>query len=47
MQKETKVTLKTQDEFDTLQEYIDYLNQVQIEKNAQAEAEMLEREGNQ
>lgn len=39
--------IRTQDEFDTLQEYLDYLNQVQIEKNARAEAEMLEREENQ
>lgn len=40
------MTLKTQDDFDTLQEYLDYLNQIQIEKNAKAEAEMLAREGN-
>jgi hypothetical protein len=41
------MTLKTQDEFETFQEYFEYLNQVQIEKNAQAEAEMLAREANQ
>lgn len=40
------MTLKTQDDFETIQEYYDYLNQVQAEKNAQAEAEMLAREGN-
>jgi len=41
------MTIKTQDEFDTIQEYFDYLNQIQAEKNAQAEAEMLAREANQ
>lgn len=40
------MTLKTQDDFETIQEYYDYLNKVQAEKNAQAEAEMLAREGN-
>jgi hypothetical protein len=41
------MTLRTQDDFDTVQEYFEYLNQCQIEKNAQAEAEMLAREANQ
>ena len=41
------MTLKTLDDFDTPQEYFDYLNQIQAEKNAQAEAEMLAREENQ
>jgi hypothetical protein len=41
------MTIKTLDEFDTPQEYFDYLNQIQAEKNAQAEAEMLAREANQ
>jgi hypothetical protein len=41
------MTLRTQDDFDTVQEYINYLSQIQAEKNAQAEAEMLAREANQ
>jgi len=41
------MTIKTLDEFDSPQEYFDYLNQIQAEKNAQAEAEMLAREANQ
>jgi hypothetical protein len=41
------MTLRTQDDFDTVEEYFEYLNQFQIEKNAQAEAEMLAREANQ
>ena len=41
------MTIKTLDEFDTPQDYFDYLNQLQAEKNAQAEAEMLAREENQ
>jgi hypothetical protein len=41
------MTIKTLDEFDTTEEYFDYLNQIQAEKNAQAEAEMLAREANQ
>jgi hypothetical protein len=41
------MTLKTLDEFNTPQEYFDYLDQVQAEKNAKAEAEMLAREANQ
>ena len=41
------MTIKTLDEFDTPQEYFEYLNQIQAEKNAQAEAEMLAREANQ
>jgi hypothetical protein len=41
------MTIKTLDEFNTPQEYFDYLNQIQEEKNAQAEAEMLAREANQ
>lgn len=41
------MTLKTLDEFNTPKEYFDYLSQVQAEKNAQAEAEMLAREENQ
>lgn len=38
--------IKTPDEFNTIQEYVDYLEQIQAEKNAQAEAEMLAREAN-
>jgi len=38
--------IKTPDEFNTVQEYVDYLAQIQAEKNAQAEAEMLAREAN-
>lgn len=38
--------IKTQDDFSTVQEYVDYIEQTQIEKNAQAEAEMLAREEN-
>jgi len=34
------MTLKTPDEFDTPQEYADYLSQIQAEKNAQAEAQV-------
>jgi hypothetical protein len=41
------MTIKTLDEFNNPQEYFDYLNQIQVEKNAQAEAEMLAREANQ
>ena len=41
------MTIKTLDEFDTPQQYFDYLNQIQAEKNAKAEAEMLAREENQ
>jgi hypothetical protein len=41
------MTIKTRDEFDTSQEYTNYLSQLQAEKNAQAEAEMLAREANQ
>lgn len=39
------MTLKTPDEFDTPQDYINYLNQIQAEKNAIAEAELLAAEG--
>jgi hypothetical protein len=39
--------IKTPDEFSTTQEYFDYLEGIQAEKNAQAEAEMLAREANQ
>jgi len=40
------MTLKTREEFSTLEEYTDYLSQIQAEKNAQAEAEtkLLARE---
>ena len=41
------MTIKTLEDFDTPQDYFDYLNQLQAEKNAQAEAEMLAREENQ
>jgi len=44
--KETKMPIKTPDEFNTTQEYVDYLEGIQAEKNAQAEAEMLAREAN-
>lgn len=40
------MTLKTPDEFNTPQEYAEYLSQVQAEKNALAEAEMLARQEN-
>ena len=40
------MTLKTPDEFNTPQEYADYLSQIQAEKNAIAEAEMLARQEN-
>ena len=40
------MTLKTPDEFNTPQEYVEYLSQVQAEKNALAEAEMLARQEN-
>lgn len=40
------MTLKTPDEFDTPQEYADYLSQIQAEKNALAEAEAIAREEN-
>jgi hypothetical protein len=39
--------LKTVDDFNTVEEYFEYLNQIQAEKNAKAEAEMLAREANQ
>ena len=39
------MTLKTRDDFDSDQELCDYINQIQIEKNAKAEAEALAREG--
>jgi spore coat polysaccharide biosynthesis protein SpsF (cytidylyltransferase family) len=41
------MTIKTHEDFDTMQEYFDYLAQIQADKNAQAEAEMLAREENQ
>jgi hypothetical protein len=40
------MTLKTPDEFDTPQEYAEYLSQVQAERNALAEAEIIAREEN-
>jgi hypothetical protein len=40
------MTLKTPDEFDTPQEYAEYLSQVQAEKNALAEAKIIAREEN-
>lgn len=40
------MSIKTQDDFNTLQEYFEYLSQLQAERNAQAEAEMLAREEN-
>jgi hypothetical protein len=36
--------MKKLEEFNTAEEYFNYLNQIQAEKNAQAEAEMLARE---
>lgn len=39
--------IKTQDEFSTPQEYVDYIEQLQVEKVAKDEAEMLAREANQ
>lgn len=38
------MAIKTQDEFDTPEDYMNYLSQLQAEKNAQAEAEMLSNE---
>ena len=40
------MTMKTPEEFNTVEEYFEYLNQIQADKNAQAEAEMLSREAN-
>jgi hypothetical protein len=40
------MTLKTPDEFNTLQEYAEYLSQVQAERNALVEAEIIAREEN-
>jgi hypothetical protein len=40
------MTIKTPKDFSSTQEYIDYLDQIQAEKNAKAEAEMLAREAN-
>jgi hypothetical protein len=39
--------IKTQNDFNTLQEYVDYIEQLQVEKLAKEEAEMLAREANQ
>lgn len=41
------MTIKTQEEFDTQQDYNNYLSQLQAEKNAKAEEETLAREANQ
>lgn len=40
------MTIKTPDYFNTPQEYAEYLSQVQAEKNALAEAEMLAKQEN-
>jgi hypothetical protein len=39
--------IKTLEDFNTPQEYIDYIEQLQVEKLAKDEAEMLARETNQ
>ena len=39
--------MKKLEEFNTVQEYVDYIEQLQVEKLAKEEAEMLAREANQ
>ena len=39
--------MKTPEEFNTVEEYLDYVEQLQVEKLANEEAEMLAREANQ
>ena len=41
------MTMKKLEEFNTVKEYIDYIEQLQVEKVAKEEAEMLAREANQ
>lgn len=40
------MTIKTSEEFATPQEYVEYLSQLQAEKNALAEAEILAKQEN-
>jgi hypothetical protein len=41
------MTVNTPEEFNTVEEYLDYVEQLQVEKLANEEAEMLAREANQ
>ena len=41
------MTMKNLEEFNTVEEYVDYIEQLQVEKVAKEEAEMLAREANQ